>query len=112
MKNVTVYSKWDNNTYYLTIEPNKSIQIDCTYNNAHNPRPTSRTFKIGDQAEYDSYNLSYTGTIIGISEKTVSIKPEHRETVKRLKLTDFCWRNWDFDEEKTAHRNSEEMMCI
>jgi hypothetical protein len=74
------------------------------------------TLKVGDIAEYDSYNLSYTGTITKITEKCVTIVayPDHPRMSRahRLDLNAFCWRNWDFDAAATAKRNSEEMMYL
>jgi hypothetical protein len=119
MKNITVTQKWNNNqTFDCVVDKNKSIKIDCIYKNAVNPKPTSILFKVGDVAEYDSYNLSYIGLIVGITEKTVTIQPDYQknsnysDAVKRLKLEDFCWRNWDFNIEKKVKENSITMMYI
>lgn len=73
-----------------------------------------RVFKIGDWVEYDSYNLSYIGTITSIGAKTVTIAPQGESNSKkrRLKLYTFSWRNWDFDLEETRRKNSETMMHI
>ena len=72
-----------------------------------------RIFKVGDVAEYDSYNLSYTGVITKITDKTVTIKKyENSDTVKRLDLETFAWRNYDFDAAETARKNAEEMMYL
>ena len=68
-----------------------------------------RDFALGDFAEYHSYNLSYCGPIVAITEKTVTIREEHGSRVHRLDLADFSRRNWDFDAEATAKRNSEWM---
>jgi hypothetical protein len=65
-----------------------------------------KDFAIGDIAEYDSYNLSYCGTIVAITEKTVSIR-EDGSRVHRLDLAEFSRRNWNFDAEKVAKRNAE-----
>jgi hypothetical protein len=109
---LTVIQKFDNQEYNLTIEKNKSIQIDCLYKNHRNPHPTSKRFGMGDIAEYDSYNLSYIGKIIGITDKTITIEEQYNDKVHRLKLVDFCWRNWDFDLEKINKSNAETSMCI
>lgn len=69
----------------------------------------SRTFAIGDKAEYDSYNLSYIGTIVQITEKTVTIR-EHGcscDRIHRLSMYDFEWRNWNFDLAKEEARNAD-----
>ena len=74
-----------------------------------------RSFVIGDEAEYDSYNLSYTGTITKISDKAVTIvayKGSRNEKAHRLDLNKFCWRNYKFDAVKTAAENADTMMYI
>lgn len=65
-----------------------------------------KTFNIGDMAEYDSYNLSYYGTIESITDKTVTIKPRFSGRKFRLKLNQFFWRNYDFDLETKAAENA------
>lgn len=104
---LTVTPTWSKQVFQVELEKNKSIKIDCTYANHINPKPTSVEFKIGDTAEYDSYNLSYMGTIVGITEKTVRIKPRHETSTRMLKLGDFCNRNWDFNLEKKMAENQE-----
>lgn len=74
--------------------------------------PYDITFRVGDTAEYGSYNLHYLGEVVSISAKTVSILPEHGTKVKRLRLYEFSWRNDNFDLEKIRARNLEESMCI
>lgn len=100
---------FDGQLYNVTLDRNKTITIDCFYKNAVKPRQTITTFSVGDQAEYGSYNLSYTGTITGITDKTVTIvesKGTRNEVTHRLKLAEFCWRNWNFDLEKTKKDNA------
>ena len=74
------------------------------------------SFVVGDEAEYDSYNLKYTGTITGFTEKCVTIVAYKghpgMEKTHRLDLNTFCWRNWDFDAVATANYNHNEMMYI
>lgn len=72
-----------------------------------------RDFVLGDEAERDSYNLSYTGLILGITKNSVTIS-HHRNAgpageKHRLSLYEFCWRNYKFDAEKTRNSNSETM---
>ncbi len=74
--------------------------------------PYNRTFKIGDTAEYDSYNLSYTGTIVSIGKKTVTVDPGRGGRKRRLTFHTFNWRNWNFDVDETARKNSEMMMTL
>lgn len=66
-------------------------------------------FKIGDIAAYDSYNLRYTGIIRSITEKTVTIEayPNTQSSRNhRLKLLEFCCRNYDFNAQRVANDNS------
>jgi hypothetical protein len=76
------------------------------------PRAFDITFKIGDVAEYDSYNLHYLGAIIGITEKTVTIQEQHGTRRRRLPLREFSWRNWNFDLETVVARNADTMQHI
>lgn len=85
-----------------------------------------KKFSVGDIAEYDSYNLSYTGTIESITEKSVTFwtgynrtnygvktnAPGTKKEIKRLKLDMFCWRNHNFDLETTRKNNAETSMYI
>tara|TARA_Y100000310_G_C20633686_1_gene790032 strand:+ start:350 stop:784 length:435 start_codon:yes stop_codon:yes gene_type:complete len=80
-----------------------------------------RDFEVGDQAEYDSYNLHYIGTIVKITTKCVTIGfLDHTRgrygsvftKTKRLDLYSFAWRNYDFDAAKIAAKNHETSMCI
>ena len=69
------------------------------------------TFLVGDQAEYDSYNLSYYGPITSISETTVCVAngPKTRAFMDFYK---FCWRNVNFDLERAIAENSNTMTYI
>lgn len=69
-----------------------------------------KDFSVGDVAEYDSFNMSYTGRIVSITEKGVTIEEQvgcRGVRRHRLDLETFDRRNWDFDAEETARRNSE-----
>lgn len=83
----------------------KSIRIHGMYGNT----PYDRTFQIGDTVEVGSYNLVYFGTIVQITEKSVTIKPTYERTNKRMSLMEFTWRNYDFNEATARKRNSEWM---
>lgn len=107
MKNLIVKEAFSMQEYNVTIEKNKYITIDCYYKNSHNPKQTINTLKVGDIAEYDSYNLHYTDRIKSITDKTVSF-----QNGRRLKLEEFCWRNWDFKLDKVMKNNAETMMVI
>lgn len=81
----------------------KSIRLVGRYNN----KDVDITFKVGDMAEYDSYNLHYLGEIKQITDKAVTIEPEYSGRTRRLDLHTFMWRNHDFDLEQTRKSNTE-----
>ena len=64
-----------------------------------------RTFKLGDEAEYDSFNLVYTGQIVAITDKIVTIQDGSER--HRLDLYEFIRRNWDLDLEKIGKNNQD-----
>jgi hypothetical protein len=64
-----------------------------------------RVFTIGDEAAYSGYCLTYTGTIISIAPKTVTVRDEHE--CKRLSIHDFLFWNRRFDAERTKAANRE-----
>jgi len=104
----------DGNTHHADVIPGKSIRIFGVYRNHTNgPQNYDRTFNIGDWAEYDSYNLNYTGKIVAIGKNFVTIDASDTgRSCKRLDLHTFSWRNWDFDLKKIAEHNFNEMQCI
>lgn len=75
-------------------------------------KPYDIAFKLGDTAEYDSYNLKYLGEIVAITDKGVTIKPKYGDRTKRLDLYTFCWRNRDFDLARISAENAETSHCI
>jgi len=68
MKTFTILD-WSKQEYTVTIDRNKSIKIECTYTNAHHPKPTSVEFELGGEAVHGSWNLIYVGTIISTWKK-------------------------------------------
>ena len=79
-------------------------------------RLVTKTFTLGDTAEVGSYNLTYTGTVRKITEKTVTVVeyedfPGMRKTY-RMSIYDFASRNKDFDAEETAKRNAVMMVTL
>jgi hypothetical protein len=91
------------------IVPGESIRIWGDYC----AKSYEQNFKIGDEAEYNSYNLRYTGEIVGIGAKTVTIKHyPGSDEVTQLDLETFCWRNYAFDSEAIAAQNNETMQYI
>lgn len=94
--------------YTVEIERNQSIVIFVD-------EVEVNRFNLGDEAEYGSYNLIYTGPITKITDKMVQITayPNSRNEKKHnLDLSTFCWRNERFDAEKVAKHNMEEMYYI
>lgn len=89
----------------------KYIGISGEYSNhVDGPQKFNRRFRIGDEVEYDSYNLKYTGKITAIGKTTVTITD--RQETRRLSLYDFIWRNWNFDAKMAAEHNAEEMLHL
>jgi len=70
-----------------------------------------RRFEVGDEVEYDSFNLSYTGPILSIGKKTVTVESSFKGK-RRLKAEEFGWRNWDFNAGEVARRNAETSQSI
>ena len=97
-------------TEYLADISGDTIRISREYRNERCTFP--KTFRVGDICEYDSYNLSYLGTIVKITEKAVTITPRYSKETVRLSLYVFCWRNYNFDLEKTEKQNHETSLYI
>lgn len=89
----TVVGGYDSQTYNVEIVRGESIRLF----GGSRGEAFDRTYRIGDHAEYHSYNFSYHGPIVSIGEKTVTIAEPYRDAKKhRLSLERFCWRNWDW----------------
>lgn len=96
----------------VTVEPGKWVVLATT---GYNGEEVIKTFAIGDEAVVGSYNLVYTGVIRKISPKTIEVVEypgSSNEKVYRMKHETFGWRNWNFNAEEIARRNSETMMHI
>lgn len=94
--------------HHVDIVPRESIRLyghDCK-GNCQEKTPYDITFKIGDKAEYDSYNLHYIGVIEGITEKRVRIRDDSGR-IHQLEMADFSWRNRNFDLAKLEKANAE-----
>lgn len=99
------------NIYHADIAPEKSIRLYGTqFDPNASPIKFDRTFSIGDQAEYDSYNLDFTGEIVAIGAKTITIEDQGER--HRLDLHTFAWRNWDFDAQRIFENNCDTIMRI
>ena len=93
------------------VTPTESIRIYGTMiDRVREPESFNRVFKIGDEVIHGSYNLIYTGKIIAIGAKTVTVKDHDRK--KRMTLYEFADRNWDLDLDRVHKRNHFEMQCI
>lgn len=94
--------------FAISFNDDKSITI-------YRDRMQKTTFRVGDSASYDSYNLVYLGEITKITQKAITIvahKGSPCESTHRLSLNEFCWRNDDFDLVKVRAENDETMQCI
>jgi hypothetical protein len=95
--------------YNADIVLGKSIRLFGT----HQHTPFDVSFELGGTAEYDSYNLSYSGPIVKISANTITIDQKSTgRGNKRLSLYEFCWRNYDYDAAKIAAKNNDTMQYI
>lgn len=94
--------------FQAEVIPGQSVRIFGTQYNRINPKAFDLTFKIGDLAEYDSFNLIYVGTITKIGPKTVTItETGYDARSHQLDICSFARKNWDFDYERIAKQNSE-----
>ena len=112
----TVLDKGQPTGYFVQIAgkgAKATIQIFYTDVNSKAPK-RGRLFRVGDIAEWGSYNISYTGRILAITENTVTISHHESDRIQgskhRLKLYQFCWRNKTFDFAETQAANTIEMM--
>lgn len=93
----------DDTTFHAEVTPGVSIRIF----GVRFDKPFDKTFKIGDAAEYHSYNFSYFGNITRIGEKTVTIQHyPHEKRATRLTLDRFVWRNHGDEAQKHERRNA------
>jgi hypothetical protein len=69
-------------------------------------------FAVGDEAEYDSFNLKYTAPIAAITAKSVVFDLGNRGRRRRLSLRSFASRNANFDRAAVAEYNAKMSRCI
>lgn len=110
MKEILIKSTYS--IHKVLVDAGKSISVQRIPVNSEEPASEPVYFKIGDIAEYDSWNLVYLGEIVSITEKTVTIQPKYENKKYRLKLEQFAWRNYDFDLERINKENFETRMYI
>lgn len=111
---------WGGQTIVVKIkDPGKKSAIISVWKEDKNGKELSEPniFKVGDMAEYGSYNLVYYGPIVSITDKTVTMQHRHaaeggNQKKYRLSIKEFANRNYDFDEVEVSKRNSETMMYI
>jgi hypothetical protein len=101
---------FSNTVYNADIEPGKSIRL----HGIHQKKPFDITFMLGNYAEYDSYNLKYTGEILQITQNTITVArgSTGERANKRMSLYEFAWRNYDYDDHKIAKDNADTMQYI
>lgn len=111
-RNGTVYPGHVDVGQHADVTPGKSIRLHGTDSGYRHPVvPHDITFEVGGQAVYDSYNLYYTGTIVSITAKTVTIKSQHG-CKHRLSTYDFNHHNAHYDADRIARENATTMQCI
>lgn len=94
--------------HHADIVCGKSIRLHgIETNRVHGPESYDLTFRVGDWAVYGGFNLTYTGRIISIGEKTVAIEEQHGGRVHRLDIARFSRWNWDYNSERISKQNSE-----
>ena len=94
--------------YRITLVPGAYVVVEAFKDDQF---VSMKRFEVGDEVEYDSFNLSYTGLIMAIGKKTVTVETSFKGN-KRLKAEEFGWRNWDFNAAETARRNAETSQSI
>ena len=95
---------------FVTVEKDPRYEVEIVPKSSITIRDKdghTNTFKMGDMAEYDSYNLRYYGTIVSITNKTVTIQERHKDKRHRLSLDKFCWRNIKFVLHEVVAKNHE-----
>jgi hypothetical protein len=92
-----------NRKYSVTLVPGQYVVVEHFIVDQF---VSMKRFEVGDEVEYDSFNLSYTGPILAIGKKTVTVESSFKGK-KRLKAEEFGWRNWNFNAGETARRNAE-----
>ena len=90
-----------------------AVQRITTHSGTADTESKPVSFKIGDKAVSGSYNLVYLDKIISITEKSVIFEPTLRGyRKKRMKLSEFAWRNWNFDRSAIDKHNYETSLSI
>ena len=78
------------------VEKGKSIRIYGVYDTN---RVFDVTLRIGDVAEYDSWNVGYHGTLSNVTAKRVTISDKYEKgKTYSLDLAKFVRHNWDIND--------------
>ncbi len=104
--------------HHVAVEPGKRVVI---WGSSKRLRPRESgafltpyrvEFKLGDTAVYGGYNMTYTGTVVAIGAKTITVE-EYSGTCNarrhRLSVARFSSWNQHFDLAAIAKSNSEWM---
>lgn len=68
----------------------------------------TKTFTIGDECVFDSWNLIYTAEILSITDKSVIVNTKKQRGKNiRMKLDYFATMNWNFDSDEIRAENAE-----
>jgi hypothetical protein len=102
--------------HHLAVEPGKRVVVwgsSMRYRAGQRGAfltPYRVEFKIGDTAVYGGYNLTYTGKVVSIGAKTITVEsyPGTSNAQRhRLSVARFSSWNQHFDLASIAQRNSE-----
>jgi len=90
--------------HHADVSPGQSIRIFGTHMGTEHT-PFDLAFAVGEKGVHGSWNLIYTGEIVGIGSRTVTIKPPYGSKAVRLPLTRFIELNWDYDAVRIERHN-------
>lgn len=106
----TTYTRSADEGHNVAVTPGVSVRLFGTDKNRYGgPVKYDLTFNMGDTCERDAYNLVYTGTIVAIGAKTITVKDDCLNKTTRMSIAQFSRRNRDFDLARISKRNSEWM---
>lgn len=98
---------------HADVTPRRSVRLHGVDTNRRaDPVAYDRCFAVGGACIWSTYNLRYTGRIVAIGAKTVTIATDVDGSRKRLNMYQFSFYNRHFNAAETAAYNREEMMCI
>lgn len=92
------------------IVPGVSIRLFGEDPNYTELKPHDITFKVGGTCVVGSYNFIYTGKILAITAKTVTVSDDGK--ARRMALHEFNRRNAHYDAQYIAERNDRTSQVI